>query len=58
MNKGLLTLFVLFMLSISINSVNAEGESFTDNFLGSPLTVLVVIIVIDIFAFIFHRIKR
>jgi len=58
MNKGLLTLFVLFMLSISINSVNAEGESFTDKFLGSPLIVLVVIIVIDIFAFIFHRIKR
>jgi len=48
----------LFILSILINSVNAEGDSFTDKFLGSPLIVLVAIIVIDIIAFIFHKIRR
>jgi len=59
MKKGVLALSVFFTLSILlINSVNAEGESFTDKFLGSPLIVLVVIVVIDILAFVFHRIKR
>ncbi len=54
----MLALFVLFILSILMNSVNADNGSFTDEFLGSPLIVLVVIIAIDIAAFIFHRIKR
>lgn len=58
MKKGVLPPFVLFILSILINSVNAEGDSFTDKFLGSPLIVLVAIIVIDIIAFIFHKIRR
>ncbi|MDH5375679.1 MAG: hypothetical protein OEZ21_04030 [Candidatus Bathyarchaeota archaeon] len=58
MKKGVLAPFVLFILSILINSVNAEGDSFTDKFLGSPLIVLVAIIVIDIIAFIFHKIRR
>jgi len=59
MKKGVLALSVFFTLSILlINSVNAEGDSFTDKFLGSPLIVLVVIVVIDILAFVFHRIKR
>ncbi len=59
MKKGVLALSVFFTLStLLINSVNAEGDSFTDKFLGSPLIVLVVIVVIDILAFVFHRIKR
>jgi hypothetical protein len=58
MKKGVLAPFVLFILSSLINSVNAEGDSFTDKFLGSPLIVLVTIIVIDIIAFIFHKIRR
>jgi len=58
MNKGVSALFGLFMSSILINSVNAEGDSLTAKFLGSPLIVLVVIVVIDIIAFIFHRTKR
>jgi hypothetical protein len=56
--KGVLATFILFMLSTLMNSVNADRGSFTDKFLGSPLIVLVVIIAIDIVAFIFHRIKR
>ena len=58
MKKGVLAPFVLFILSSLINSVNAEGDSFTDKFLGSPLIVLVTIIVIDIIAFIFNKIRR
>jgi len=41
-----------------INSVGAEEEPFVDRFLGSPLLVLVAIIVIDIIAFIYHKIRR
>jgi hypothetical protein len=58
MKKGVLAPFVLSILSSLINSVNAEGDSFTDKFLGSPLIVLVAIIVIDVIAFIFHKIRR
>lgn len=58
MKKGVLAPFVLFILSYLINSVNAEGNSFTDKLLGSPLIVLVAIIVIDVIAFIFHKIRR
>ena len=58
MEKGVLAIFILFMLSTLITSVDADSDSITDKFLGSPLIVLVVIIAIDIAAFIFHRIER
>jgi hypothetical protein len=41
-----------------INSVVAQEEPFVNKFLGSPLLVLVAIIVIDIIALIYHRIRR
>ncbi|MDI6846830.1 MAG: hypothetical protein QMD23_01675 [Candidatus Bathyarchaeia archaeon] len=48
---------LLFLFTL-INSVNAAEESFVDQFLGSPLVVLVAIIVIDIIAFIYHKVRR
>jgi cadmium resistance protein CadD (predicted permease) len=58
MKKAILPLHVLFLLFMLVNSVGAEEEPFVDKFLGSPLLVLVAIIVIDIIAFVYHRIRR
>jgi len=41
-----------------INSVKAQEEPFVDKFLGSPLLVLVAIIVVDVISIIYHKIKR
>lgn len=48
---------LLFLFTL-ISSVNASDESFVDQFLGSPLLVLVAIIVIDIIAFVYHKIRK
>jgi len=58
MKKIRLLLFALFLLLLLINSVNAQEEAFVDTFLGSPLLVLVAIIVIDIISIIYHKIRR
>lgn len=58
MKKIRLSLYILFLLFTLINSVVAQEEPFVDKFLGSPLLVLVAIIVIDIIAFIYHKIRR
>lgn len=58
MKKIRLSLYILFLLFTLINSVVAQEEPFVDKFLGSPLLVLVAIIVIDIIALIYHRIRR
>jgi len=58
MRKIKLSLYILFLLFMLINSVVAQEEPFVDKFLGSPLLVLVAIIVIDIIALIYHRIRR
>ncbi|MDI6905636.1 MAG: hypothetical protein QMD13_09185 [Candidatus Bathyarchaeia archaeon] len=55
--QKVLALQLLFLFTL-INSVNAAEESFADQFLGSPLVVLVAIIVIDIIAFIYHKVRR
>ncbi|MDH5754563.1 MAG: hypothetical protein OEY95_05110 [Candidatus Bathyarchaeota archaeon] len=56
--QKVLALQLLLFLFTLINSVNAAEESFIDQFLGSPLIVLVAIIVIDIIAFIYHKVRR
>ncbi len=59
MKKRTASSFHLLLFSFTlINFVNAAEESFVDQFLGSPLLVLVAIIVIDIVAFIYHKIRR
>jgi hypothetical protein len=58
MKKVILSLHVLFFLFTFINCVGAEEEPFVDKFLGSPLLVLASIIIIDIIAFVYHKIRR
>ncbi|HEY4674431.1 MAG TPA: hypothetical protein VIH48_00080 [Candidatus Bathyarchaeia archaeon] len=48
----LLSLFAL------VNVARAANESFTDQFLGSPLLALVAIAIIDVIAFVYHKIRK
>lgn len=56
--RKVLALYPLLFLFTLINSVNAAEGSFVDRFLGSPLIILAAIIVIDIIAFIYHKVRR
>ena len=47
----------LFLFAL-VNAVNAAAESFTDQFLDSPLLILAVFIGIDIIALIYHKIRK
>jgi len=53
-----LILYLLLSLFTLINIAKATDESFSDQFLGSPLLALIAIIVIDIIAFIYHKIRK
>lgn len=48
---------MLFFLSL-VNIVGASEESLTEQFLGSPLLVLTAIIIMDIIALIYRKIRR
>ncbi len=53
-----LALCLLFFLLASISHVYAADETFFDSFLGSPLLVLVVMIIIVGIAFVYHKIRK
>ncbi len=54
-----LTVYTLFLaFSLMINRVYAAEESPINQFLGSPLLILTVIIVIDIIAFLYRKIRK
>jgi len=53
-----LLLYGLPILFALINLAYADGESFGERFLGSPLLVLVAVIIIDIIALIFHKLRK
>jgi len=48
---------MLLLLSTMIRSVSATGESFEEQLVGSPLLILIAIIVIDIIAFVYRKAK-
>lgn len=48
----------LILLSALIGTVRAADESFTSQFLGSPLLALAALVVIDVIAFIYHKIRK
>jgi len=56
--RTMLVLNLVFLLFSLISSVSAADESFANQFLGSPLLVLTALIVIDIIAFIYHKIRK
>lgn len=57
-SRELLALYLLVFLFALTRSANAAENSLADQFLGSPLIILVAIIVIDIIAFIYHKVRR
>jgi cadmium resistance protein CadD (predicted permease) len=48
----------VFLMFALINRVYAADESFADQFLGSPLLILVAIVVIVAAAFVYHKIRK
>ena len=48
----------LVILFASVNGVHASVGSDADKFLGSPLLILVALIVVDIVAFAYHRLRK
>jgi hypothetical protein len=55
---GPLILCSLFLLLAAIDRVSAADESLPDQFLGSPLLILVGVFVIVGLAFVYHRIRK
>lgn len=51
------TFYMLLLLSAIIRSVGAAGESFEEELVGSPLLILIALVVMDIIAFIYHKVK-
>jgi len=45
-------------LSASINVTYAADQSFADQFLGSPLLILAVFLVIDLIAVVYRKIRK
>jgi hypothetical protein len=56
--KLALTLCAFFTLLLLVSSVYAENESFQNQFLGNPLLILTVIIIIDIIVFLYRKLRR
>lgn len=48
----------LVLLIALVNHVDASDGFAMDQFLGSPLLILVAILVIDIIAFAYHKIRK
>lgn len=51
-------LFLFFLFSAFVNSVKAEEASFIDKFLASPLLILTAIVVVDVIAFAYRKIRK
>jgi uncharacterized membrane protein len=48
---------ILFLLAL-VNIVSAADESPADKFLGSPLLILAVALIIAAIAFVYHKIRK
>ncbi|MEM3576923.1 MAG: hypothetical protein QXX51_00505 [Candidatus Bathyarchaeia archaeon] len=53
-----LALFAFFLLSILIGVARAEDDFIFTQFLETPLLILTILIVIDVIAFIYHKIRK
>ncbi|MEM3627898.1 MAG: hypothetical protein QXJ11_06405 [Candidatus Bathyarchaeia archaeon] len=56
--QKLLTLFAFFLFSILIGVARAEDDFIFTQFLETPLIILTILIIIDIIAFVYHRIRK
>jgi hypothetical protein len=59
MKKNLATIVCIFLLVFTlINRVYAAEDSLLNQFLGSPLLALAAIIVIDVIAFLYRKVRK
>jgi len=59
MRKNLTIVITIILSGFNlVNRVYAAEESLINQFLGSPLLILAVIIAIDIIAFLYRRIRK
>jgi len=60
MRKNIATTVIVYLLLIfaSINHVYAVEEPLPSRFLGSPLLILTAIIIIDIIAYLYRKIRK
>jgi|YelNatPaOPRAMG01_1025707.scaffolds.fasta_scaffold00413_19 hypothetical protein len=58
--KKKLAVFITFLLALNLVSeaLAAESEPPMDSFLGSPLLALTAIIVVDVIAFLYRKLRR
>lgn len=52
------SLYLLLLLSAIIRAVWATDDSLATQFLGSPLLILVALIILDAIAFVYHKIRK
>ena len=53
-----MSVYVLLLVSALVSVVEAADNSFASQFLGSPLLILVALVIIDAIAFVYHRIRK
>jgi len=54
----MLVLHLMLFLSAMIGHAGAADQYLADQFVGSPLLILASIIVIDVIAFVYHKIRK
>lgn len=54
---SLVSVSMLLFLAL-VNGAWAQDETFTDKFLGSPLLILTIVIIVALIATVFHKIRK
>ena len=54
----MLVLHLMLFLSAMIGHAEAADQYFAEQFVGSPLLILASIIVIDVIAYVYHKIRK
>jgi hypothetical protein len=57
-NSSRTILYIMLSIFMFASPVYAADEPFIDRFLGSPLLILVGVIIIDVIAFAYHKIRK
>lgn len=56
--QTVLATYLALVFSSLVGIAHAADGSFADQFLGSPLLVLVAVLIIDLVAFVFHKVRK
>jgi len=56
--KTALITYLSLLFSAFVPVVQAADGSLVDQFVGSPLLVLVAVLIIDLIAFVYHKVRK